>query len=74
MAHLTDAEVELEIERLKASKYVQLAKKEEQVRYRRRQYMYCLRVYEKKGKELAAAGITAEMLDCLSKEENLYGK
>ena len=29
-----------------------LAKKEEYVRNRRRQYLYCLRSYEKKGKEL----------------------
>lgn len=67
--YLTDAQVEREIERLKKSEYVKLGKKEERIRLRRRQYMYCLRGYEKKGKELAAAGITLEMLDCMTDEE-----
>ncbi len=65
--HLTDEQVELEIERLKQSPYVKLAKKEEQIRYRRRQYMYTLRGYEKKGKELAKTGITEAMLEALAK-------
>lgn len=60
---LTDAEVEAEIERLKDDYNVRLAKKEEAIRYKRRQYLYTLRVYERKGKELAAAGITMEMLE-----------
>lgn len=59
---LTDEEVEKEIERLRESPYVKLAKTEERIRLRRRQYMYTLRTYEKKGKELARAGITEEML------------
>lgn len=66
--YLTDEQVELEIERLLASPEVQLAKKEHRVRYRRRQYLYQLRNYEKKGKELAKAGITMEMLDNLGRE------
>lgn len=37
---LTDQGVEVEIERLRESPYVKLAKKEEALRYRRRQYMY----------------------------------
>lgn len=60
---LTDEEVEREIERLKNDYNVKLAKKEEAIRYKRRQYLYTLRVYENKGKELAAAGITMEMLE-----------
>lgn len=60
---LTDEEVEREIERLKNDYNVKLAKKEEAIRYKRRQYLYTLRVYEKKVKELAAAGITMEMLE-----------
>lgn len=64
---LTDKQVEQEIERLKKSPYVKLAKKEEQIRYRRRQYLYGLRQYEKKGKELADAGITIEMLEAMDK-------
>lgn len=67
---LTDAEVEEEIARLKASEHVILAKKEQQVRYRRRQYMYTLRNFEKKGKELAAAGVTMEQLCGLELEED----
>ena len=60
---LTDEEVEQEIERLKASDAVKLAKKKMRYEYRRRQYLYGLRDLEKKGKALMAAGITAEMLD-----------
>lgn len=63
---LTDEEVEQEIEKLKKSPHVQLAKKEERIRYKRRQYLYALRAYEKKGKELEKAGITMEMLDNLA--------
>lgn len=55
---MTDAEVEIEIERLKESDAVKLAQKERQYLYRRRQYMYTLRWYEKRGKELMAAGVT----------------
>lgn len=65
---LTDEEVEREIERLQGSPLVKLAKKEERIRYKRRQYLYCLRNYEKKGKELQKAGITMEMLESISKE------
>jgi hypothetical protein len=64
---LTDEQVEQEIERLLDSPLVKLAKKEEQIRIRRRQYLYCLRSYEKKGKALAQAGITIELLEKLDK-------
>ncbi len=64
---LTDEQVEQEIERLLDSDMVKLAKKEEYVRNRRRQYLYCLRSYEKKGKELAESGITMEVLDSMLK-------
>jgi hypothetical protein len=66
--NLTDEQVEIEIERLKNSHFVKLAKKEEYIRVRRRQYLYCLRTYEKKGKELAKAGITIEMLESMDRE------
>lgn len=65
---LTDKAVEAEIARLQNSPYVKLAKKEERIRNRRRQYMYSLRAYEKKGKQLEAGGITLEMLENLSAE------
>jgi hypothetical protein len=69
---LTDEQVEMEIERLQESPYVKLARKDEQIRYRRRQRLYTLRNYEKRGKELAKSGITMEMLEVMSKglEEN----
>ena len=59
---LTDEQVEDEIARLLASPLVRLAKKEEAIRNRRRQYMYCLRTYEKRGKLLAEEGVTMEAL------------
>lgn len=65
---LTDEQVELEIQRLKQTPEVKLAKKDEQIRYRRRQYLYCLRQYEKKGKALMDAGITMEMLEKMDNE------
>lgn len=65
--YLTDEQVEREIKRLLDSPNVKLAKKEEYVRNRRRQYLYCLRSLEKKGKELAKSGITMEVLDSMIK-------
>lgn len=66
--NLTDEQVEREITRLQQSQYVKLAEKERRVRNRRRQYLYHLRVLEKKGKELSAAGFTMENLDDFSEE------
>lgn len=71
---LTDEEVEREIERLQESPYVKLANKERRVRTRRRQYLYGLRQLEKKGRELEAAGITAEVLDGMCGEEYGYAE
>lgn len=65
--YLTDEQVEKEIERLQDSEMVRLAKREEYVRNRRRQYLYSLRSYEKKGKELAESGITMDVLDSMLK-------
>lgn len=65
---MTDEAVEEEIERLRGSALVALARREERIRYRRRQYMYQLRAYEKKGKQLEASGITMEYLDSLVEE------
>jgi len=69
---LTDEQVEIEIEKLTESPYVKLARKDEQIRYRRRQRLYTLRNYEKRGKELAKSGITMDILEAMSKglEEN----
>lgn len=62
---LTDEEVELEIERLTNSEAVKLARREQRIKYRRRQQMYTLRAYEKRGKQLMAQGVTMEALDIL---------
>ena len=67
---LSDEDVEREIDRLLNDDFVKLAKKEERVRYRRRQYLYKLRRYENKGKELAASGITMDMLNGLESDED----
>lgn len=68
--NMTDEMVEREIARLLESPHVKLAKKEERIRMRRRQYLYTLRVYERKGKELAASGITMEVLEAMANECN----
>lgn len=62
---LTDAAVELEIERLSNSEAVKLARKEQRINYRKRQYMYQLRWYEKRGLQLMAQGITMETLEAI---------
>ena len=49
----TDFEVEQEIKRLLNSDNVKLAKKEQRILYKRRQYMYGLRNLEKRGQALA---------------------
>ena len=63
---ITDEMVEDEISRLQSSPLVKLARKEERIRNQRRQYMYQLRMYEKKGKQLAQEGITMESLEAMA--------
>lgn len=60
---LTDEQVEFEIERLSQSEDVKLAEKEQRLKYKRRQRLYQLRFYEKRGKELKKAGITEAELE-----------
>ena len=67
--NLTDEEVEVEIERLKKSPYVKLARREQAVRYRRRTMLYNLRMLEKKGRQLEASGITMDVLNDMDREE-----
>ena len=59
---LTDEEVSKEIERLRKSENVKLARAEVRVKYKERQKLYLLRYYEKRGAELAAAGVTLETI------------
>ena len=54
-----------EIERLKASEHVKLARKEQRLKYKQRQFLYTLRNLEKRGKALAAQGITLENLEAM---------
>mgnify|MGYP004641811189 FL=1 len=69
MKNMTDEQVEMEIQNLIDSENVKLAKKEQRIKYKRRQYLYQLRYYEKRGKQLAELGATLENL-----EEFLYGE
>jgi hypothetical protein len=67
---LTDEQVEKEIERLTKSPHVALARREQHLRYKRRQYLYQLRGLEKKGIALEKAGITMDVLNGLCEEED----
>lgn len=62
---LTDEQVEMEIERLLNSEDVKLAKKEQRILYKRRQYMYQLRNLEKRGSQLADRGITMDNIESM---------
>lgn len=61
----TDEEVEIEINRLRNSEAVKLAKKEQQIKNRRRQYMWTLQYMEKRGKQLQQMGITSENMEAM---------
>ena len=62
---LTDEEVEMEIETLRTSPMVQLARKEQRLKYKRRQALYMLRNLEKRGCQLADKGITMDNIDVM---------
>ena len=62
---LTDEAVEAEIARLQQSEFVKLARKELRLKYKRRQALYQLRNLDKRGKELAKAGITPENIEAM---------
>ena len=64
----TDEQVDKEINRLKDSEFVKLAKKEQQIKNRRRQYMWGLQYMEARGKQLASDGITFDNI-----ESRLFG-
>lgn len=63
MAKLTDEQVNKEIEMLSKSQYVKLARRERNIRNKKRQYLYSLRSLERRGKQLAEQGITMASLD-----------
>ena len=62
---LTDEAVEAEIAKLQQSDFVKLARKELRLKYKRRQILYNLRNLDKRGKELAKAGITPENIEAM---------
>ena len=62
---LTDEAVEAEIARLQQSDFVKLARKEMRLKYKRRQTLYQLRNLDKRGKELAKAGITPDNIEAM---------
>lgn len=70
---LTDEQVEQEIARLQQSEFVKLANQERRMRERRRMYLYGLRQLEKKGRELADAGITSYVLRSMYSTESDSG-
>lgn len=67
----TDEQVEEEIARLNASEFVKLARKEKQIKYRRRQQMWTLQYMEARGKQLASEGITPENMEARLFGDNL---
>ena len=60
---LTDAEVEREIAELEKSPAVKLARKNNRLKYMRRQRLYTLRNLRKQGERLQEEGITLEDLE-----------
>ena len=61
--YIPDEMLDDEILRLQNSHHVKLARREENIRNRKRNYMYQRLMYEKKGKALEAQGITLESLE-----------
>jgi hypothetical protein len=62
---LTDQEVEMEIKSLRTSPMVQLARREQALKYKRRQALYQLRNLEKRGLKLAEQGITMDNIESM---------
>lgn len=60
---LTDEQVENEIEMLRLDPMVQLARKEQRLKYKRRQELYKLRNLQKRGLELTSQGIDYDNIE-----------
>lgn len=67
--YLTDDQVEKEIAQLKLDPDVILAKTEERIRTKRRQYLYCLRSMKKRGMQLRNNPEYAWLIDMLEQEQ-----
>lgn len=63
--YMTDDQVEAEIERLSKTEAVRLARREQRLKYKRRQQLYTLRALEKRGKQLMDMGVTLEAQDIM---------
>lgn len=61
----SDEEVELEIHRLQRSPAVKLAKKELNIKNRRRQYLSQLKLLEKRGQKLMDQGIDFDNIEAM---------
>lgn len=68
--NLSDEQVEQKIRELQGSEYVKLGRKKERVDYARRKLLSDLLRYEKRGRELAAEGVTLESLYFGDEPEN----
>lgn len=64
---LTDEQVEKEIEALTNDPDVALARRQQRLKYRRRQFLYQLRDLKKQGSALREAGIDYEALNIIYK-------
>jgi len=61
--YVTDEEVEKELNELKESPYVKLARREDYLKNKYRKRLYTLRCLEKRGRELASQGITIDTIN-----------
>ena len=64
----TDEEVEIESHRLQNSDDVKLARREQNIKYQRRQQMWSLQCLERRGRQLREMGITSDNM-----RERLFG-
>ena len=72
MAHqnyIPDDQLDAEIERLTNSEAVKLERLEQRIAHKKRQYLYQLRWYEKRGLNLMENGVT---MDSLKIKESIY--
>ncbi|MGN0444201.1 MAG: hypothetical protein ACI4F5_06275 [Acutalibacteraceae bacterium] len=69
--NLSDEEVELEIEKLRKDPDVALARAEQRMRYKRRQYLYQLRSFKKRGESIRSNPDYAWLVDAYEDQEFL---
>lgn len=62
---MSDHDVEMKIASLNRSEMVRLARKERSLKMKRRKYLYDLQWLERRGQELAAAGIDLDNIEAI---------